>query len=67
MGVEGSTEWTPFGGRNGAVDLPIDDLIHFEGYGPSLGSNESIRSPTFHQKLLSMDLGGKIVTSRIIS
>ena len=40
------TEFEPFDGRNGAVDLPIDDLIHFAGYGPSLGSNrESIRSP----------------------
>ena len=45
MGVTESTEWKPFGGRNGAVDL-IDDLIHFGGYGQSLGSNrESIRSP----------------------
>ena len=43
MGVEGSTEWEP--DRNGAVE-DADDLIHFEDYGPSLGSNrESIRSP----------------------
>jgi len=40
------TQFEPFYGRNNAVDLPMDDLIHFEGYGPSLGSNrESIRSP----------------------
>ena len=46
MGVEGSTEWKPYLGRNGAVNLPIDDLIHFAGYGSSLGSDrESIRSP----------------------
>ncbi len=43
MNVVGSTEWKP--SRNIAVHGD-DDLIHFAGYGPSLGSNrESIRSP----------------------
>lgn len=46
MGVANGIQFRPFGGRNGAVNEVRDDLIHFAGYGSSLGSDrESIRSP----------------------